>query len=505
MSKITFNVLTEPWLPVIKPDWDQMEMGLLRCLEKAHELKEIRAPSPIVEFGLYRILTAFVLDMLIFFDRRPFVSLDLKQLLEEGRFDMGMVNKYAESCGDVFDIFHPVHPFLQTMMDKEPPKPLAGMFPAVPSGTNSNLWHHLHEKSYWVSSPEAARLLTTIAPFMTAGGAGLSPSINGAPAFYILPLGKNIFETLVQNIIPPRNQEQGNGKIAWRENRCPGGERLQATLVEALTWRPRQIQLIPETDDEGATIVRNMKFKKGDSTRMEWRDPNLAYRYDKGKVTPFRMRGNRPVWRDAGPLLLMREEVRGSGEEKVVFRRPDVVEQAFEIAGKDNELTINIYGMRTDMKMKIFEWIKSILVVPSNLGISTRLGAIVRNELDRADQVSYYLRINIRNLYPKATDRNKNALSSIICRSERAYWQELEPCFYRLMGCFSSLSKDLEEDTDAINSFANEWRRAIKKFAIKQFEMAAKDMDTDSNALARLVNSRSRLIKKINEIVGEVM
>ena len=504
MNQYSFNTLTEPWLPVITLSGKSEELGILDCLERAHELKEIRANAPIVEFGLYRLLTAFVLDMLISAGRRPEIPPELKLLLREGKFDRGMIRQYVEMCGDVFDLFHPERPFLQTKMGDEPVKALAGMFPAVPSGTNAMIWHHGNEQDFSVSAPEAAGLLTTIAPFMTSGGAGLSPSINGAPALYTLPSGNTIFETLMMNIIPARSQENGDGKIAWRNDRSPGGDRSQATLPEALTWRPRQIQLIPENSCGGGIVVRKMKFKKGDSTRMEWRDPNIAYRFDKDKITPVRMRENRPVWRDSGPLVLLNQLSRGSGDSKVSFRRSDVVEQAFLLSGKDKKIIVHIYGMRTDMKMKIFEWVKSSLVIPSNLGISTRLGALVQNELDKADQASYFLRSCIKNLYPRGGEGNKNALAALVDRSEKAFWQGLESVFFELMQRISSLPPDSAEDADTINSAAKDWRGSIRRFALEQFELAAKDMDADSDALSRLVNSRARLRRKISEIIGEV-
>ncbi|MBL8065520.1 MAG: type I-E CRISPR-associated protein Cse1/CasA, partial [Chthonomonadaceae bacterium] len=71
MNRPTFNVLTEPWIPVIRLDGTRDELGILPCLEQAHELREIRDPSPIIEFGLYRLLVAFVLDALVMADKRP--------------------------------------------------------------------------------------------------------------------------------------------------------------------------------------------------------------------------------------------------------------------------------------------------------------------------------------------------------------------------------------------------------------------------------------------------
>ena len=52
MNRYSFNALTEPWLPVITLSGKSEELGILDCLERAHELKEIRANAPIVEFGL---------------------------------------------------------------------------------------------------------------------------------------------------------------------------------------------------------------------------------------------------------------------------------------------------------------------------------------------------------------------------------------------------------------------------------------------------------------------
>ncbi len=501
MNYPLFNVLTDSWIPVVRPDGSRDELGILPCLERAHELREVRDAAPIIEFGLYRLLVAFVLDALILADRRPEDPLDLKSLMKDGRFDSWMMENYIKQCGDVFYLFHPERPFLQTKMDKAKLKPLAGMFPAAPSGTNVNHWHHEHEDSLKVPVRAAARLLTTIAPFMTAGGAGLSPSINGAPAIYALPLGKNLFETIILNI-PLRNQDSGNGVSAWRSKQSPGQERSQATTVEALTWRPRQIQLVPEIDNANSVWVREMKFEKGDSTRLAWIDACLAYRYDKDKVRPIRMRENRPLWRDAGPLFLLNDSELGRDEKKVSFRRPDVVEQAFALTDAGDPLVIQVYGMRTDMKMKVFEWAKSAWSVPSNLGRSTRLGGLVQREVDRAEQAAYGLRGSIKALYPREGAGNKEALGTIANRCERMYWRRLESGFHPLMSAFAALSPDAPDDPALISTIAGNWCEAIRTFALEQFEFAARDMDADGDALERQVRARTRLKNTLRKVLS---
>lgn len=351
MSQPSFNVLTEGWIPVVRADGTRSEVGILDCLAQAPAIREIRDPAPIVEFGLYRLLVAFVLDSLILAGTRPEDTPDLEAHLREGRFDSQLIENYVGHCGNAFDLFHPERPFLQTAMEGEEVEPVAGMYPVVPSGTNVGHWHHQHSDDFAVSVPEAARLLTTISPFMTAGGKGKggkkgkSPSINGAPAIYALPLGRNLYETLVLNI-PLRRQEDGAGVVAWRSDRPPGHERTHATMAEALTWRPRCIQLVPRTDERHGTRVQEMLFDTGDSTRFSWIDPSLAYRYDAEKHTPVRMQEGRPLWRDAGALLLLHEGEHQHKDKKFSFRRPDVVHAAFEVAPRDHPMPIAIYGKR---------------------------------------------------------------------------------------------------------------------------------------------------------------
>ena len=501
MSQISFNVLTEPWIPVVHMDGYMEELGILGCLEKSHKLRGIQHPVPIVELGLHRLLVAFILDAYILAGKRPKDTYDLAEIIESGCFDMGLFNSYAEDCGDVFDLFHRDKPFLQSAGGTGRTKPLAAMFPALPSGTSVIHWHHEHEKQARVTWNEAACLLTTIAPFMTAGGAGLSPSINGAPAIYALPLGVSLFQTLLINI-PLRNQDTGEGIVAWRSARQPGQERNQATTTEALTWRPRVIQLIPGVDDRGNTFVQEIFFAKGDSTRLNWIDASLSYRYDDQGSKPVRMKENRPLWRDAGPLLLLKEDQHGQHGRKVAFQRPDVVEQAFEMQTTGDRMLIQAYGMRTDMKMKVFEWAKSTWSVPAKLGRSTRLGALVQNEIDKEDSVAFSLRTAIRRLFPREGTGNKSALKTVCDRCERGYWLQLELGFHPLMEAFSKLDPDSPDDSELISKTAMGWRDMIRNIAINQFELAADDMDADGDALERLIRSRSWIRRRIEEVLS---
>lgn len=507
MNHYSFNVLTEPWIPVVRLDGSQEELGILPCLQQAHELLEIRDPSPIIEFGLYRLLVAFVLDALILAGRRPEFPLDLQVLISEGRFDTELLNNYVTQCGDVFDLFHHERPFLQCRMDNEAnTEPIAQIYPALPSGGNVIHWHHTLENEVAVSPAQAARILTAIAPFITAGGRGYSPSINGTPPIYVLPTGSNLFETLVINIPLRSTQDRGDGMIAWRSDRVPGEERTTATMVEALTWRPRRVQLLP------GYRVNYARFESGDRTRFEWIDPNVAYSYGDRNARPIRMEENRSIWRDAGPLYLLENTSSGRGSNRSEFRRPDVVQSAFEILNDRRSIRILAYGMRAD-KAKVFEWTRSVFLVPSALGRHTRLGACVQLELERSEEIAKELREAILRLSPefeieekklqnKRKSMDKRSIRYIADRCERAYWQLLEPSFYSLMENFSRLDPNAVDDPNIVATAANDWRETIRELATEQFESAAADMDADSDALERHVRARSRLYNRLREVLS---
>ncbi|MGH7441487.1 MAG: type I-E CRISPR-associated protein Cse1/CasA, partial [bacterium] len=80
MKQPSFDVVTEPWIPVVRHDHSSVELGIRACLEQAHQFQEIHHDSPLVEFGLYRLLVAFVLDALG--DEKPEDAEDLKKLLK---------------------------------------------------------------------------------------------------------------------------------------------------------------------------------------------------------------------------------------------------------------------------------------------------------------------------------------------------------------------------------------------------------------------------------------
>jgi len=503
---VSFNLLTKPWIPVIR-DGEYTEMNLRDVLHSAHDISAISDPLPIAEFGLYRFLVALVMDIWEFKD-----SLDLEDLLSAGEFDPTKIDGYFQKWGDRFDLFDSKMPFLQTAdMDALPDKPLSGLLPCVPSGTAARHFHHFSESDFAVSPAAAARLLTTIAPFMTAGGAGLAPSINGAPPWYVLINGRSLFETICLNCFVGDSRLTGTAPVAWRNPLPPktDGRCTKASLLEALTWRPRCIKLVPSgpgkcslSGVDSPVLIRSMKFRAGASCDFTWTDPSVPYKITEKGPLVMRPQDGKEIWRDTGPLALLREGIYKSAKGNVGFNRPSLVDQ-FERLVVDNcislkSLSLSAYGMRTDMKMKVFEWQKEDLCVPAQLITGSKFANFAQEAIENADRAEYAIKRAIKHLYPRDGNGNAKALETIIDNTTRQYWFILRPIYSDLLEELAAVPGDKRAEAKFLVD--DKWRESVRKVAINVFDSASESFDTYGDSIQRQVEARLSLLRSLRTI-----
>jgi len=503
----TFNLLLEPWIPVVTLEGATREVGLREALAGAHRYAELRDAAPVLEFGLYRLLTALVLDIF-----RPEIPDDVSALLEGKEFPAEKLGDYFAREASCFDLFEPERPFLQcASLRGAEQKPMALLNPAIPSGSNANHFHHRGEMEFAICPAAAARLLASVSAFMVMGGAGLSPSINGAPPWYVLIRGRNLFETLVLNcpMLSVLSQAvRGLGIPAWRrKGELTSGRATQASLLEALTWQPRRILLTPSIGAPGAegrcsltgrpsaVLVRTMAFTAGAMVGFSWRDdPSVAYREGKDGMVPVRPREGREIWRDSGPLALNRQTPDQSGGQAETVLRPAVVRQFDAMRSQGwidpNEmLVLHAYGMRTDLKNKVFEWQTERLELPAALVCHGRQFQRATEAMDQADRVAYYLRQAIRRAYPRDGKSNKNAFGTLIETTEAGYWRGLHSKYLVLLRSLAGLGDDNPE-TELLRVL-REWEDAALSRGLDALREAIDDLDTDRRALERQVKAHS--------------
>lgn len=506
----TFNVLHEPWIPTRSLAGEVMERGILNTLLHAHELSAIEDASPAIQFGLYRLLIAFVMDAYALKEQE-----DLEELLNTRAFDQQILEQYLTKCGNCFDLFDAERPFLQVAGDpaeESSTTSIAALFQHIPSGSNVNHFHHGLDADQGASPAVCARGLTAIAPFMTAGGQGKSPSINGAPPWYLLVRGRDLFETIVLNCCAlPMPWLIDFGLPCWRALE-PVQPKLQVSmfsLLQGLTWQPRTVRLIADENGRctyGGTqcevLVRQMQFSAGLRAVIEggrWVDPNAAYRITEKGRFPMRPSEGRELWRDTGPLTLLQQKD-SPGDAKVRFERPLLVSQFAKIHEDgalpiDRPLLIECYGLRTD-NMKVFEWQQEQLQIPVDVLRHPKAGVQVQAAMDLAEKIDYVIRESLKKAYPREGKGNDKAFDVLITSVKRIYWDRLRP---RFDGEFLALvANQASGDIDADSKLAAQWFKILEVEAWRSLDGTLDDLDGNAQSLRRQVEARDCFYNLMN-------
>lgn len=126
---------------------------------------------------------------------------------------------------------------------------------------------------------------------------------NGSPPWYVLIHGKSLFETLVLNLLViPTRYQLDMGVPAWRRDTPVQNKEYNVTgYLEAMTWQPRRVQLIPQEQagvcsmdsSETPITINQMYFTAGATSRVSWTDPNVPYRITDKGIFPYRPQEDR--------------------------------------------------------------------------------------------------------------------------------------------------------------------------------------------------------------------
>lgn len=508
----SFSVLTEPWIPTRDASGRVIERGLLETLIAAHELAGVSDPAPPVELGIYRLLMAFVTDALAISDLE-----DIEALLGRGRFPEDQLVAYMHDVGEKsFDLFHPVTPFLQSggnEEDGEPRSTVARLYQHLPTGTFATHFHHIDLGRQAFSPAVCVRALATIAPFMTAGGAGYSPSVNGNPPWYVLISGGNLFEAILLNCpavpIPGSDSAQ---PPAWRAGTPvePKKETRCTSTLEGLTWRPRRIRLIPGpggkcsySGRESPVLVREVHFGFGLKATGGWTDPQVAYRFTDKGAFPLRPQEDRELWRDIGPLMLLRKEDHRGDDGEVRYERPVAVDQLRQLkqarmVAADYPETIEVYGIRTDGKMKIFEWQHERLSLPPLIGENPRAGRLTQAAMEAAEWVAYAVKRAVKTAYPRDGASNQRAFDETILQAQRTFWSILRPLFETEW--LNPLAVG-GLDGDGEVALLATWRQRSVQVGQRRLDEALEPLDADAESLRRQVDARSYFRRMVSRLL----
>lgn len=396
----SFDLTREPWIPCEGLDGAIHLLSSAQALARAHELRAIVDPSPLVVAVLHRHLLAILHRA---YDG-PASFTAWIAIANSGRFDAARTDAYLETWRHRFDLFHPETPFAQTrgLIQQFEATPIDELeYERSPWGGARELFQHRPEDDVSVFAPDrAARALLAHHAFATGGlvkKPGEPTSASAAPltkSAVVLLTGASLFETLRANLLrySPKDRlpiPASSDAPTWEQAPPPRTlaqaqepKVMPSGWLHLLTWVSRRIELV--ADERGVTgFVRCVGVGFPEEAP---RDPMVTYRKDEKRgFVPIGINPDRAFWRDASAFFQAANDT-AEGD----YQRPQAVAQASHrevsrVLGSDAKFAITLLGVATDQSR--VEALKAeSLVAHARLFDDAVSGLAVKNAVQRAEE-----------------------------------------------------------------------------------------------------------------------
>ena len=470
--KATFDVLDRGWIPVVSESGEKLLLGIRDTLARAHELREISDPSPLEEYSLYRFLGLFLMDAL-----RPEEEADIEDLYENGRFDMEQVERYIAQCrseGVSFDLFDEERPFLQSKYDPKcdgQEKPVAALDCTLPSGNNHTHFHHARPER--LGPERSLRLLLATYWFCTAGAQGYPSGVYGAPPFFGVIKGTNLFETLTALLIPVENIgiPFDTPPILWRRREPIQGkaEIGSTSWLHGLLFPTRRIHLIP--DESGAVIGAHISQGENYLNKEAWRDPYATYRSNDASVFPLRPHMDSPIWRNYCDII----DIPGNHASQML--------RLYRSIQNAQDVHLTLYGVETSQASYLSVH-RHDLTFPVRLAERDTIDLLTAC-IDDAQQLRRSLEKALRDIsaVPSSAVSNGSVQFDKVC--ETRFWLVCEK---------------MSRGEHISSQVYNDYRADIAKDVLRVFDACLKSLKLRAHSLSDAEENRRRLSSEANKL-----
>lgn len=502
-----FNLLAEPWVPVLLPDGSPAELSLGDALRRAHELREVSDESPLVTASLHRLLLAVLHAAL----RGPATPAAWAAIWTAGRFDAAVLDRYFDKWRHRFDLFDAERPFYQRldMEDVKSPKSVLRLVHDRAAANSNQFWDHPGDDA-GLSPAAAARALITTMGYAFAGGMSFPIRFYDAPhmrGYTVLVRGENLFQTLALNLVVYNRQEpfpqMGEDLPAWEQETFAVPDKdgtKPAGYLDFLTFQARAVHLLRDEDGQVRRCLFRMNLVLNDSDAL---DPLKSYRKDeKLGWRPRTLTPGRAVWRDSHALFAASE----TGKRPKVLDHVAGIPQTLQDEGLEGVLppyqpNLDVLGMCTEPgKAIVHYWRQERLPMPlaylDDRALQARLQqALQAAENGRLELNSAVYRLAWLILQPDRRKRDEKAIRALAdsMGAELRYWRALDLAFD---GFLPKLAQDVET-IDGAKSYGAQrlpqWIEEIRRAARAAFAAAADSQGESARALRAAAEAEQRL------------
>jgi len=506
----TFNLIDQPWIPIVWRSGDVEEVNLHHLLINAHEIQDICADTPVESAAILPLLLAIL--------QRVFQPMDedaWETLWQNGAFPVDPIETYLDQWYDRFDLFHPERPFYQARDERVKSKSVLYLAEAI-ANTHTIFDHRTEATTDALNPPQAARLLVTAHAFRLGGGKSGNQTRNFIDSIFARGIlffasGSTLYETLLLNLLPYPDDHtmltKPDDRPIW-EAETPLSERQFASkqtyatpkgYLEYLTWQTNHILLLPEDGLDG-TIVREITIAPIMPIDPSVFSPQKAYRARKDKkgqieAWPFKyFSTDKALWRDYDTMIMLGDDD---------LRPPAVVEwfsvlTNMGVLNEDRQIQLMATGMLADQAKPMF-YRKEYMPLPASL-LNDEYIAYVSNALTQAEEVAKALKDALMklaelvlmrggDLAPDKADRDKLIDQWDVVTQ---FWALLEPEFTRFLTVLGQ--RDL--------SAMDRWQDELRKSARTALNEAGKMSGTHAAALRGQVVAERVLNSGLKKIIS---
>lgn len=364
-----FNVITDPWIPVIKKDETREVYGVRDMLKNAADIKRIISPGnlPSEEYAIYRFLFALLTDA---YEIRS--DEDIEEIYRSGEFDLDAFDEYVKRCGNIFNVFDEEHPFMQCGVKKAleygaKPVSAATLSFGKPSGNTDTFFglrgdsesqHDLntkgktYEELQHLSIPEYIALVINVSFMHATLTSGVLAAVCGnQPPLWFMFNGENLFDTICLNLYPTDEDDVPmwrRGDYLWNPKEEPEGWLALAFMST------RIIAPLREGVKEGKifqylsnfTIGRNAELKDGyltpDTFYDMWKskEPYIVLKYnDPSKIKKKLRQHEIEAWKGPTGIAWMHmAEFYGVKLDTTKTKRPKVMQVFDHFSDKEKKI-----------------------------------------------------------------------------------------------------------------------------------------------------------------------
>lgn len=519
---VNYDLLTEPWIPVITTNGERKRIGLIALFEQAQDIKEISHYNPLVIASVYRLCLAILFRV---WDSGK--TKEYQQKFLQGQFEPSLFDYLtSEHCQGRFNLFDSERPFFQTPgFTKDAVSSVKKMSPQFATGNNKTLFCHMHDGDDFALSADEAALNLLVCQYFSLGG-GISGSsvqygkhpnftnslLIGGAVFYMT--GENIYQTLILNLNPPKEASFENNLPIWElDNPASLQQPAMQGISHYLTWPSRHIRLLP---DESGNVAK-VYLSQGYSAPQEiLHEPYFCMRVkNDGKgLVPVRLSFERAFWRDSMSILgfaaaddsrdFKASFAAGIDNTRQISKqllRNGIKQLSCQVIALDNNKANPLCWFNEKMPVYL-RYVQEDYVLQSE---GTNFLKKLHIAIQQAELMAGYLKKATRNFAANLLMEGSRAedISKVVSalNPDQHYWPHLENHFYKLYRGLAEVDKN---DLDAISKLCTTWKIHIIDIAQDALLKATEPMRNGTGrSLRAFAYGQRNLNNSISEFWGK--